>query len=193
MLYSASRNFAFIHIPKAAGTSVVNFLRNKLPDLECIGKHHNGVGDLHGLELEEKCPCGLIDHSRKKVPDITLGETRFLAVLRDPVDIWISHYHWGVKRLGIYRESSMPDVLNLYYALLGKARKAYRNAGAFLAEGSDAGPEHNNYYRDHLGRPLLDRLSLHGEFPQHLYLIRYEELNTSLPAFMKNVLQVQIA
>jgi hypothetical protein len=188
MLYSESRNFCFIHIPKAAGTSVVNFLRELLPDLECVGRHHNGIGDISTIRLENHCPCGLVNPGRTTVPPISLSDTTFLAVLRHPLDIWVSHYHWGVKKLGIYRESRIPGIWNLLFRLSGSRKRAYRDVSMFLEEGKNETVERNNYYKDHLGRSLFDRLTYDGYFPGKLFLIDYQSLDTSLPAFVQEIL-----
>lgn len=188
MLYSESRNFCFIHIPKAAGTSVVNFLKELLPDLECVGRHHNGIGDIRTMRIEKHCPCGLVDAGRATLPPISLSDTTFLAVLRNPLDIWVSHYHWGVKKLGIYRESRFHGIWNMFFRLSGSRKRAYRDVRMFLDEGENKTVQRNTYYMDHLGRSLYDRLTNDDHFPEKLFLIDYHSLDTALPAFVQDIL-----
>ncbi len=190
MLYSEQKDFAFIHIPKAAGTSVVKYLKAVLPDLECIGKHHNDISDLSQMRIEQHCPCGLLNPNRTTLPKLNLSKTTFLAILRNPLDIWISHYHWGVRKIKIYKETPLSGVWNAAYRFAGSKKTAYSGVSEFLDEGVNNNVKRNNYYNDHLGRSLFVRLTQQGVFPDKLFLVDFNKLTELLPLFVSQVLGV---
>lgn len=76
-------NIGFIHIPKTAGTSVVNALRGSFPAVKYIGKREE-MGDVSGY----RSVCGhifLSDLARLNTPFSTI-----FSVLRDPKERFLS-------------------------------------------------------------------------------------------------------
>jgi hypothetical protein len=190
MLYSESKNFAFLHIPKTGGTSALKYLRTAISDLECIGMHHSGIDDLPDLSLQKNCPCGLINSDRKILPEVKIDSTIFLSIVRDPFEIWQSHYYWAVQKMKIYKQSRFPELFNLLYQLRKTSKRAYLNFNDFLHNGKKLNPTSNRYFNDHLGKTLEQRLSLNSKFPAKLYLIKNENMNTQLSFFLKEILQL---
>jgi hypothetical protein len=103
----------FIHIPKAAGTTLANLLRIHYPD-----GFHRGTSVFAGVEqVEEPLRALAADSSTRAVSGhLTFGlrdrlppDARYLTMLRDPVERTLSHYSFLVRYF-FARARSTPDV-----------------------------------------------------------------------------------
>jgi len=105
MLVSLSHNFAFVHYPKTAGTSVIDLLTSCIPDLHLIDpsdKHLDVQGGLKRLMLQNqpirRRMAAFLGRPSGRC-DVTLPaplELRVLGILREPFEMTVSLFeHWG--------------------------------------------------------------------------------------------------
>jgi hypothetical protein len=93
---------AFIHVPKAGGTTFNNILRIHYPD----GAMHRGLSVFEGVEEAQAAlrsmtgdakVRALAGHLTFGLHDLLPAETRYLTMLRDPVERTLSHYGYLVR------------------------------------------------------------------------------------------------
>jgi hypothetical protein len=152
------RGFAFVHIPKNAGTSI-----NRSLGIPCVG-HHTAA-------------------ALRRVLGKAYDELLSFAVVRNPWDRFVSNYFYARMPESLYH-STMPGsekARNIYYDMLTNA--SLLDCARLLAEGKfDTDHQHWNHWRPQTywlrgddGRTLVKRL------------IRFEQLERDLDALGKEL------
>ena len=101
----------FIHIPKTAGTSVTQMLRNIGCMIALDGGHIRDVKHFNGAikqsklleSIHEKSPCNP-QHIHKELYDCIIDHSKIdfnFTVMRDPIERIYSEYHWIRRRYSI--------------------------------------------------------------------------------------------
>ena len=157
MVICHSKKCIFIHIPKTAGTSIEQFIRNKGKNyLELIGVQNNR--SLHHLGA----------HEIKKMYPYQFSIYYKFSIVRNPYDRLLSEYYWTpVKGLGYKSGKSKAEFLYYVIDIVSKS-KYYDNIyfDHFI-------PQHNFIYE---GKTLLiDQL------------FKFESLDLALNIIQKNL------
>ena len=112
MVICHSKKCIFIHIPKTAGTSIEQFIRNKGKNyLELIGVQYNR--SLHHLTA----------HEIKKMYPYQFNIYYKFAIIRNPYDRLLSEYYWTpVKGLGYKSGKTKADFLYNVINIVSKSK-----------------------------------------------------------------------
>jgi hypothetical protein len=106
----------FIHIPKCAGTSIEQFLRDN-------GKNHI---EYHGVRDNRSMHHFTILDFKREVPHLYRSYYKF-SIVRNPYDRLLSEYYWTpIPGVGFKSGMSKPDFLN-YVSMVVKNRLFFDN------------------------------------------------------------------
>jgi glycosyltransferase involved in cell wall biosynthesis len=95
-----ARNLIFLHIPKAAGTTLHSILERHYPAASChsIYDPDQAAKAFVQWPLERREPIRLLKgHLAFGLHEALVGETRYITLLRDPVDRIMSHYYYAMR------------------------------------------------------------------------------------------------
>jgi len=102
------RNLIFLHIPKAAGTTLQNILRRQYPadqyyTVSTSPSVRASIASLRNLpEAKRRRIRCVMGHGAFGLHDALVGPTRYITLLRDPIERVISNYYY-VRRASAHR------------------------------------------------------------------------------------------
>jgi hypothetical protein len=94
-----NQHLIFMHIPKAAGSTLHAILEKKYKKKETlVFETENPVGQLESLSQEERRAYRLyMGHAYFGIHENIPGESRYITILRNPVDRLVSHYYFVLR------------------------------------------------------------------------------------------------
>jgi glycosyltransferase involved in cell wall biosynthesis len=94
------RNLIFLHIPKAAGTTLHSILEGHYPPSSCYSIYDpdEAAKEFVQWPRERREPIRLLKgHVAFGLHESLIGETTYITLLRDPVDRIMSHYYYAKR------------------------------------------------------------------------------------------------
>jgi Sulfotransferase family len=139
-----ARNLIFIHIPKAAGTTLRQILKVQYPNKRWLqidgSRPKESFAEFKNQDIEQRkeIRC-LFGHIPYGVHEALVGDSQYITILRHPVERVISHYYYILRKPShyLYREVAGRNMSLQDYITSGLSSQELKNGQTWLISGKD--------------------------------------------------------
>ncbi|MGF1539105.1 MAG: sulfotransferase family 2 domain-containing protein [Pleurocapsa sp.] len=139
-----ARNLIFIHIPKAAGTTLRKILKTQYPNKRWLqidgSRPQESFAEFKNKDINERkeIRC-LFGHIPYGVHEALVGSSQYITILRHPVERIISHYYYILRQPShyLYQQVAEKKLSLKDYVTSGLSSQELENGQTWLISGKN--------------------------------------------------------